>query len=234
MLTLQNISKIIRGRKIIENISLTLEASQILGFLGPNGAGKTTALLTILGIYSKDSGHIHFQNKPIDHSFLKNVGFILDSDGLYSGLTLIENLKLYSNFYGLMFENEQDYINSLLAKFNLADSRELKVSAFSKGMRQKAAFIRAILHKPKLLILDEPFDGLDPEMQLVLRKELARYVNENAAAVLLSSHNLYEVERLCTKIAIIRNGKIEVCDFVNALKDKISERQVSIEDIYFG
>lgn len=234
MFEIINLFKNIRGQGILEDISLSIEKGQIFGFLGPNGAGKTTTILTILGLYRQDSGLVLLNGRELDHDGRINVGFMLDEDGLYSELTVRENLQLYAKIYNIPFDDNKKAISSKLKKFDLDGYTDKKTATLSKGMRQKLAFIRATLHSPSLLILDEPFTSLDPETQVVLREELVAYAKHNAAMVLMSSHNLYEVERICHKIAIIRKGKIDLMETIENIKAQIENKNLSIEDIYFN
>ncbi len=234
MLEINHMSKTLGGRKIIKDISFSVESSMIFGFLGPNGAGKTTTIRLILGLLHPDGGQITFKGQPVDAAARKNIGFVLEEDGLYSNLTLQDNLKFYARLYDISYDAVGDYLNGLLEEFELMDDLNTKVAVFSKGMRRKAAFIRALIHRPQLLLLDEPFDGLDPEMQAVMRHWLQRLSEKEGTAIMMSSHNLYEIERLCRKIAVIRKGQIQLNDYMEHLKAKVAEKAITIEDIYFN
>lgn len=233
MLILENISKSINGKQILRNISFSVEQGQIFGYLGPNGAGKTTTIRIILGLYEQFTGEIKFNSNSAIKNQKKNLGFMLEDDGLYGNLTLLENLKLYAGIYNLDFKKTEKIIDELLLKFNLSASKDKKVSTFSHGMKQKAAFIRSIIHEPKLLILDEPFNGLDPDMQGVLRDHLLSLLKEKGTTIFFSSHNLYEVDRLCDKIAIIKDGEIKLEEDLHHLKSQSKNEEYSLEKIYF-
>jgi len=234
MLQIDHVSKSLGGRKILTDISFSVEPAMVFGFLGPNGAGKTTTIRLILGLLHPDEGQITFQGRPVDAAVRKTIGFVLEEDGLYSNLTLRDNLKFYARLYAVSYEAVEDYLNVLLEQFELSDALNTKVAVFSKGMRRKAAFIRAVVHRPQLLLLDEPFDGLDPEMQAVMRRWLQELAENEGMAIMMCSHNLYEIERLCRKIAIIRKGRIQLNDYVEHLKTQVSQQTISIEDIYFN
>lgn len=233
MLELKKVSKTLNGKHILHNISFSVEEGQIFGYLGPNGAGKTTTIRIILGLFKHDSGTIKFFGEPLTHHSKYKIGFMLEADGLYNNLTLMENLKLYAQIYGLDFENVRPEIDRLLTKFDLSGEKKHKVFTFSKGMRQKLSFIRSIIHNPKLLILDEPFSGLDPDMQAGIREYLLYLSKEKNVTIFFSSHNLYEVDRICDMIAIIKKGEIKLADDISNLKSSSENNKPSLEEIYF-
>ncbi len=234
MLTLENVSKSINGKQILKNISFNMEQGQIFGYLGPNGAGKTTTIRIILGLYEEFTGQIKFNGNSSLKNYKNNIGFMLENDGLYGNMTLLENLKFYSDIYKLNFQKKgMKLIDELLVKFDLSTNKNNKVSTFSQGMKKKSSFIRAILHEPKLLILDEPFNGLDPDMQSVVREHLLYLLKEKGISVFFSSHNLYEVDRLCDKIAIIKDGEIKLEETVHSLKSRAENKAYNLEKVYF-
>jgi ABC-2 type transport system ATP-binding protein len=234
MLTLENVSKSINGKQILKNISFGVEKGQIFGYLGPNGAGKTTTIRIILGLYEQFTGQMKFNGNSSIINQKKYLGFMLEDDGLYGNLTLLENLKFYSDIYKLDFQKVRKTIDDLLLKFDLSAVKDNKVSTFSQGMKQKTSFIRAIIHDPKLLILDEPFNGLDPDMQGALRDHLLYLLKEKGITIFFSSHNLYEVDRLCDKIAIIKDGEIKLEEYVHNLKIQLKDEEYNLEKIYFN
>jgi len=158
---------------------------------------------------------------------------MLEDDGLYGNLTLLENLEFYAKIYKLDFQKVKKITDNLLLKFDLSANKDNKVSTFSHGMKQKASFVRAIIHDPKLLILDEPFNGLDPDMQGVLRDHLLYLLKEKGTTIFFSSHNLYEVDRLCDKIAIIKDGEIKLEEYLYNLKSQSKNEDYNLEKVYF-
>lgn len=232
MLILENISKYINGKQILNNISFNVEQGQIFGYLGPNGSGKTTTIRIILGLYEQYTGQIKLNGNLSLKDQKQNLGFMLEDHGLYGNLTLLENLKFYSTIYNLNFRKIEKTIDDLLKKFDLSAIKNNKVSTFSHGMKQKVSFIRAIIHDPKLLILDEPFNGLDPDMQGVLRDHLLYLLKEKGTTIFFSSHNLYEVDRLCDKIAIIKDGEIKLEENLDHLKSQSKNENYNLEKVY--
>ncbi|MFH0733721.1 MAG: ABC transporter ATP-binding protein [bacterium] len=232
MLELININKSIKGKDILKNVSFSINEGEILGFIGPNGAGKTSTIRVILQLYTNYSGQVKYYNQEINQALKYQIGFMLDSDGLYDNLTLFENLNFYADIYKIDFKSVINENNILLSDLDLIDVMFNKISTFSRGMRQKVSFVKSILHKPKLLILDEPFTGLDPDMQVVMRDTLLQ-LNKRGTTILFSSHNLYEVERLCNKIAIIKDGQIKLFESIQNLRNIDITKEFNLEKIYF-
>lgn len=170
ILRLEHVTKYLNGERVLSDVSFNVEAGSIFGYLGPNGAGKTTTIRILLGLYGNYTGTVTVAGEPLGEFDRSGIGFMLEDDGLYDHLTLIDNLKLYADIYRLDYRRVSERVDHLLTAFELRDVKGDRVRTFSHGMRQKAAFVRSILHGPRLLILDEPFNGMAPEMQHVLRE----------------------------------------------------------------
>ena len=208
------------GRKeILKDVSLELEKGDILGFIGPNGAGKTTTIKLILGLQSITSGTVNINGYDITNNFTKaieKVGAIVENPDLYMYLTGYENLKLIANLYKGVGKERIDEVVKLVKLENRIND---KVSKYSLGMRQRLGIAQAILHKPNLLILDEPTNGLDPEGIKEIRELLKELAKKEKMAVLISSHNLLELETFCNKICIIKNGKVMETNKIEDVKN---------------
>lgn len=208
------------GRKeILKDVSLKLEKGDILGFIGPNGAGKTTTIKLILGLQSITSGTVNINGYDITNNFTKaieKVGAIVENPDLYMYLTGYENLKLIANLYKGVGKDRIDEVVKLVKLENRIND---KVSKYSLGMRQRLGIAQAILHKPNLLILDEPTNGLDPEGIKEIRELLKELAEKEKMAVLISSHNLLELETFCNKICIIKNGKVMETNKIEDVKN---------------
>ena len=208
------------GRKeILKDVSLKLEKGDILGFIGPNGAGKTTTIKLILGLQSITSGTVNINGYDITNNFTKaieKVGAIVENPDLYMYLTGYENLKLIANLYKGVGKERIDEVVKLVKLENRIND---KVSKYSLGMRQRLGIAQAILHKPNLLILDEPTNGLDPEGIKEIRELLKELAEKEKMAVLISSHNLLELETFCNKICIIKNGKVMETNKIEDVKN---------------
>ncbi len=197
------------GRKqVLKNVSFTMEEGRILGFIGPNGAGKTTTIKLILGLQKIDSGRVKLNGFDIAKDFSKaiiKVGAIVESPDMYMYLSGRTNLEMCARLYNDIGKTRIDDVIELVGLENRIDD---KVSKYSLGMRQRLGIAAALLHKPNVLILDEPTNGLDPEGIKELRDLLKRLAKEEKMAILISSHNLSELESFCTDVCIIKNGEI--------------------------
>ena len=219
VLKCEHLHKNFGKKEILKDVSLELEKNQIFGFLGPNGAGKTTTIKLILGLQSITSGTVKINGYDITSNFtnaIRNVGAIVENPDLYMYLTGYENLKLIANLYKGVGKERIDEVVKLVKLENRIND---KVSRYSLGMRQRLGIAQAILHKPNLLILDEPTNGLDPEGIKEIRELLKDLAEKEEMAVLISSHNLLELETFCNKICIIKNGKVMETNKIEDVKN---------------
>ncbi len=208
ILECRNLSKTIGKKEILKNVSLEVDEGDILGFIGPNGAGKTTTIKLIIGLQKITSGNIKINGYSIESNFekaIERVGTIVENPDLYMYMSGYDNLKLIANMYKNV---NKERINEVVKLVGLEKRINDKVAKYSLGMRQRLGIAQAILHKPNLLILDEPTNGLDPEGIKKLRDLLKLLANREKMGVLISSHNLAELESFCNKVAIIQNGEV--------------------------
>ena len=208
ILVCENLNKNIGKKQILKNVALSLGEGDILGFIGPNGAGKTTTIKLILGLQKITSGTVKINGYDITKNFEKaiaRVGTIVENPDLYMYMSGLENLKIIANLYKNVDKKRIDEVIKLVGLENRAND---KVSKYSLGMRQRLGIAQAILHRPNLLILDEPTNGLDPEGIKDLRELLKKLAKTEKMGILISSHNLAELESFCNKIAIIQNGEM--------------------------
>ena len=232
MLELINVTKSYPGSKsfAIENINLTMEEGDIFGFIGPNGAGKSTTIKSIVGIHNFE-GEIKFNGISIKENpieFKKQLAYIPDNPVLYEHLTGIEYVNFILNIFGIK-EDVSKRIDELSNMFSLGDRILDPISSYSHGMMQKISIIAALVHNPKLLILDEPFVGLDPKATFELKEVLKNLCNESGLIVFFSSHVLDVVEKFCNKIAIIKDGKIVAAGDTNIVKGEGSLEEKFME-----
>lgn len=219
VLKCEHLHKNFGKKEILKDVSLELEKGDILGFIGSNGAGKTTTIKLILGLQSITSGTVKINGYDITSNFtnaIRNVGAIVENPDLYMYLTGYENLKLIANLYKGVGKERIDEVVKLVKLENRIND---KVSRYSLGMRQRLGIAQAILHKPNLLILDEPTNGLDPEGIKEIRELLKDLAEKEEMAVLISSHNLLELETFCNKICIIKNGKVMETNKIEDVKN---------------
>lgn len=223
------LKRIFGQKEILKGVSLQLLEGDILGFIGPNGAGKTTTIKLILGLQNITSGKVYINGYDIEENFKKaieNVGTIVESPDLYMYMSGYENLKLVANLYKNVDKKRIDEIVKLVGLENRIKD---KVSKYSLGMRQRLGIAQAILHKPKLLILDEPTNGLDPEGIKEVKVLLKKLAEQENMAILISSHNLAELDTFCNKISIIKNGEIVETNDIDTFKKDIKNNCYILE-----
>lgn len=208
VLNVKNLTKIYGQKKVVNNLSFSLYPGQIFGFVGPNGAGKSTTIKMITGLAPISNGEVRICGYSIDNSFSKaitNIGAVIEMPQLYPYLTGEKNLKLYASFYGKKAINRIPQIVKLVGMENRIKE---KVSTYSLGMKQRLGIAQALLNKPNLLILDEPTNGLDPNGIVEIRKILKALAEKEKITIIISSHNLAELEQTCDIIGIINNGNL--------------------------
>lgn len=205
---LKNVTKTIRRKKIIDDLSFKVEEGEVFGFLGPNGAGKTTTIRMIVGLIRITSGEVVICGKNVEKDFenaIQNVGAIVENPELYKFLTGYQNLQQVARLIKGITKEQIDEIIDLVG---LKDRIHDKVKTYSLGMRQRLGIAQSLLHNPKILILDEPTNGLDPAGIREVRDYLRRLAQEKGLAIIVSSHLLSEMEMMCDRIAIIQKGKL--------------------------
>lgn len=221
MLKIKNLTKLYKGSdKGISNLNLEIANGDIYGFIGPNGAGKTTTIKCVVGIQGYDSGEIIIDGTSIKDDPMeckKKLAYIPDNPDLYEYLTGIQYLNFISDIFKVSAADRESLIKKYADKFEITASLGDLISSYSHGMKQKLAVISALIHSPKLLVLDEPFVGLDPKASVIL-KEIMHEICKQGGAIFFSTHVLDVAEKLCNKVAIIKDGKIiasgEMNDFV--------------------
>ena len=220
-----------KGKKAVDNISLTVNSGEIFGFIGHNGAGKTTTIKSIVGILEFSEGDILIDSKSIKKNPIeckKVMAYIPDNPDLYEALTGIQYLSFIADIYKISKEQREKLIKYYGDKLELTKYLGDLISSYSHGMKQKLAVISALIHKPKLLILDEPFVGLDPKASHTL-KEIMRELCNEGSAIFFSTHVLEVAEKLCDKIAIIKDGKIVAEGTTEQVKGNNSLEEVFME-----
>lgn len=209
----------------VDGVSFSLKRGRILAYLGHNGAGKTTTIRALLGLLKADAGEIRYFGSVCDTASgafdrtRLDVGVCLDAPGFYPELDAIENLRVFAGLYGLVGKDFEVRAAGLMEQLGLAAAAKKTVKSYSKGMTQKLALARAIQHKPKLLFLDEPMSGLDPEARIIMRDFLADLAKKDGVSIFLTSHDLNEVEQIAHEVAILENGKIKLYGELNELKE---------------
>ncbi|NMA24593.1 MAG: ABC transporter ATP-binding protein [Clostridiales bacterium] len=231
MLKIEHLTKTYGNKRAVDDLTLHIRPGEIYGFIGHNGAGKTTTIKAVAGILQFDSGEIYVDGKSIKSDPLgckKVLAYIPDNPDLYEFLSGIKYLNFIADVFGVPANDRQERIHKYADLFELTDDLAQPVSAYSHGMKQKLALISALLHDPKLMILDEPFVGLDPVASHKL-KRIMREKCDKGGAIFFSTHVLEVAEKLCDKVAIIRNGRLVVSGTMDEVKGNSSLEFVFLE-----
>lgn len=210
MLRIEHLTKQYGEKKAVDDLSLHIKPGEIYGFIGHNGAGKTTTIKACCGILPFDSGEIYIGEKSIKESPLEcksMLAYIPDNPDLYDFMTGIQYLNFVADIFGVSADRREELIHRYADTFELTADLAQPVSAYSHGMKQKLALISALIHEPKLIIMDEPFVGLDPKASHLL-KEIMRKICDEGGAIFFSTHVLEVAEKLCDRIAIIKGGRL--------------------------
>ena len=220
MLELRGVSKKFSGIPAVENVGFSARAGEITGYLGPNGSGKSTTMKMIAGLIEMTSGEILFEGERVERdpiAYKQRLGYVPEEPHLYAHLSGLEYLVMVGQLRNLPPKPTADRIDGLLRLFGLHGDRDAPISAYSKGMRQKVLLSAALLHNPDLLLLDEPFSGLDVGTALILRS-LIQELAARGKVVLFSSHELETVERVCSHVVILHRGKVVADDSIDRLR----------------
>jgi ABC-2 type transport system ATP-binding protein len=232
MLEVRNLTKRYNRIPAVNDVSFTIRRGEILGYLGPNGAGKSTTVKVLIGLIEPTNGEILFNGRDVRSDwpgFLRCVGYVPEEPHLYPQLSGREYLQLAGRLRGLRRAVLEHRMNEMLRLFSLWEDRHSPLSSYSKGMRQKILLSAALLHDPELLILDEPFSGLDVNTAIVLRT-LVRTLAQEGKMIFYSSHVLEVVEKICSSVLILRKGRAVAHDRVERLRDLME--QASLEGVF--
>lgn len=216
-----------KGNYSVEDVSFSIREGEIFGFLGPSGAGKSTVQNIMTGLLSLQKGEIKYNNisvKDIKSNFFNRIGVSFEHPNLYSKLTGYENLKYYAGLFDVATENPY----KLLDMVGLKDATNKKTSDYSKGMKQRLVFARAMINKPKIMFLDEPLSGLDPTTASKI-KELIKHKKREGTTIFLTTHNMFVADELCDKVAFLNDGKIVAIDSPRNLKLENGQNSVKVE-----
>lgn len=227
MLELKNVTKYYGDFKAVDNLSFTVKDGEIFGLLGVNGAGKTTTFRMIINLLDKTEGTILLDGKPIDYSVTDKIGFLTEERSLLLKLSVLEQAIFYGTLKGLDKKTIEERLDVLLERFHISEYKNRKIKELSKGNQQKVQFITAILHEPKLLILDEPFSGLDP----INVEEFMNMINElkeKGTSIIFSSHRMEHVELFCDELVILVHGKSVLQGNLKDIKKKYRKKNIQL------
>lgn len=208
---LENLTRSFVARRAVDNLSLEVPPGIIFGFLGPNGAGKTTTIRLLLGLLKPTSGRgtvLGFDIRTASPHIRAHTGVLLEHSGLYELMSVEDNLEFYGRVWRLPERERQTRIKELLTQIELWERRKERVETWSRGMRQKLALVRALLHRPRLVLLDEPTAGLDVMSAVAIRNDLVTLAEREGLTIFLTTHNMAEAEKLCGRVAVINQGKL--------------------------
>ena len=230
MLRIENLTKIYGDKRAVDGLSLSIDKGEICAFIGHNGAGKTTTIKAVCGIINFDAGEVFIGGKSIKDDPIgckSQIAYIPDNPDLYEFLSGIKYLNFIADVYRISADVRQERIRKYAGEFELTDDLAQPISAYSHGMKQKLALISALIHEPTLMVLDEPFVGLDPKAARDL-KLMMREICDKGGAIFFSTHILEVAEKLCDRVAIIKSGKLIAVGDMDEVKGN-----ASLEDVFF-
>jgi ABC-2 type transport system ATP-binding protein len=222
------VTKAYESKVAVNNLTLSIDAGQMFGLLGPNGAGKTSSIRMMMGITIPDSGSVNLFGKPFDRKSLERVGYLPEERGLYKKMKVLEQLVFFGQLHGLTAEEARKRGTAWAQRMEIDEVLSKKTEELSKGMQQKIQFIASLLHDPGLIVMDEPFSGLDPVNAVLVEKTLLELKGQGKAIV-FSTHRMDQVEKLCDSICLINNGRAVLAGKVREIKATYERNRVVVE-----
>jgi len=225
---LAGVTKAYENKVAVSDLSLSIDAGQMFGLLGPNGAGKTSSIRMMMGITIPDTGQVNLFGKPFERKSLERVGYLPEERGLYKKMKVVDQLVFFGQLHGLSAAEAHKRTVAWAKRMEIDDSLLKKTEELSKGMQQKIQFIGSLLHDPGLIVMDEPFSGLDP-VNAVLVEQTLLELRDQGKAILFSTHRMDQVEKLCDSICLIDNGKAVLSGKVREIKSRYERNHVVVE-----
>jgi ABC-2 type transport system ATP-binding protein len=225
---LAGVTKAYESKVAVRDLSLSIEAGQMFGLLGPNGAGKTSSIRMMMGITMPDSGSVSLFDRPFERTSLERVGYLPEERGLYKKMKVQEQLVFFGQLHGLTATDAQKRAIEWAKRLEIDDALPKKTEELSKGMQQKIQFIGSLLHDPGLIVMDEPFSGLDPVNAKLLEQTLLE-LKEDGRAIVFSTHRMDQVEKLCDSICLINNGEAVLSGRVREIKSRYERNNIIVE-----
>jgi ABC-2 type transport system ATP-binding protein len=225
---LVEVTKAYEAKVAVNKLSLSIDAGQMFGLLGPNGAGKTSSIRMMMGITIPDSGRINLFGKPFERKSLERVGYLPEERGLYRKMKVLDQLVFFGQLHGLEADEARRRAKAWTERMEIADVSNKKTEELSKGMQQKIQFIASLLHDPGLIVMDEPFSGLDPVNAVLVEKTLLE-LKDQGKAILFSTHRMDQVEKLCDSICLVDNGRAVLAGKVREIKATYKRDRVVVE-----
>lgn len=227
-LELSGLSKSFNGQAAVDEINLKVPAGSMYGFLGGNGAGKTTTFRMILGLLQPSSGSITYNDRKIDYNVTNEIGYLPEERGLHPKLKVDEQIRYLGQLKGMSKRDIDTKLTEWLERFEVPENRSKRIEKLSKGNQQKIQLIASIIHDPKLIILDEPFSGLDP-VNVEILKTAVKELNRRGATIIFSTHRMEHVEELCESLCILNKGKQVVSGNIDQIKSDFGQKEIIIE-----
>ena len=228
ILDLKHIHKSFNKQKAVDDVSFSVPEQSIFGMLGPNGSGKTTTIRIITNILAPDIGEVVFDQQQLQRDQISKMGYMPEERGLYKKMKIWEQLVYLAQLKGLSSKDAKDKVYKWMDRLNIKDWWGKKIDELSKGMSQKVQFISTVVHEPRLIILDEPFSGLDPVNSEVIKNEILR-LRDEGATIIFSTHRMEQVEEICEEIVLYNFGKVILSGKVNEIKQRFKQNQFSIK-----
>lgn len=225
---LAGVTKAYENKVAVRNLSLCIEAGQMFGLLGPNGAGKTSSIRMMMGITIPDSGSVSLFGKPFERKSLERVGYLPEERGLYKKMKVIEQLIFFGQLHGLEANEARRRSVDWAERMEIASALEKKTEELSKGMQQKIQFISSVLHDPGLIVMDEPFSGLDPVNAVLVERALLE-LKDQGKAIVFSTHRMDQVEKLCDAICLVNHGQVVLSGTMREIKSRYERNHVIVE-----
>ena len=230
LIDVQHISKSFQQNLALNDVSLSLEKNKIYGLLGPNGAGKTTLIRNITQIFFPDAGQIFFNGEKLSQEHQNQIGYMPEERGLYKKMKVGEQLMYFAQLRGFSKQQATNKINFWLQKLDIENWRNKTIEELSKGMQQKIQFVATVLHEPTLLILDEPFSGLDPINAELIKNEIFE-LHKKGTTIIFSTHRMENVEEICEDIFLINKGKIILAGNVQSIKQQFKQHLIKVDTL---
>lgn len=227
-LVLEDVTKQYGDKTVVNDISLTLEKGKMLGFLGRNGAGKTTTFRMILGLTPLTKGTVTYNGEKMGEHMFNQVGYLPEERGLHPKMKVADELRYLATLKGMAKKDFNQALDYWLKRFEITENRDKKIESLSKGNQQKIQLLASLIHKPELLILDEPFSGLDP-VNVELLKSAVKDLNEQGTTIIFSSHRMEHIEELCDDICILNHGDLVLQGDIQSIKDQFDLKKIVIE-----
>ena len=225
---LTGVTKAYESKVAVNNLSLSIEAGQMFGLLGPNGAGKTSSIRMMMGITMPDSGSVKLFGQPFERKSLERVGYLPEERGLYKKMKVLDQLIFFGELHGLTPQEARKRATEWAQRLEIADSLQKKTEELSKGMQQKIQFIASLMHDPGLIVMDEPFSGLDPVNATLLERTLIE-LKDQGKAVIFSTHRMDQVEKLCDTICLINKGEAVLSGKMREIKSRYERNRIIVE-----